>query len=333
MKYYLIIILSFLVSELFGQAAGNILRSRGSTGTETILNNNNSNNTATRATVNSAALSNGEQHTFTVSILLNQSADTYLAVFNATQIGETAAQTEELLSTRVTNFVNGLKQYGIPETNIYIDMVSLLPVFGLEATEEKLFSKTFNEVPQGFELQKNIHILTSDITTVEKMVALAAENEIYDLVKVDYFVNDMLTVESQLRAKALEIVKKRMDTYSTLGINSTYEVEVHESMQTIYPINNYDSYQAFKTSSFAAIGRRTTVRQSDKQTTLYFKSVDYSNFDFIINPSYLAPPVQFVMQLTVKYYKIEKPENETTPNNIYYLISPSGAIQKLNIQE
>ncbi len=148
MKYYLIIILSFLVSELFGQAAGNILRSRGSTGTETILNNNNSNNTATRATVNSAALSNGEQHTFTVSILLNQSADTYLAVFNA----------------RVTNFVNGLKQYGIPETNIYIDMVSLLPVFGLEATEEKLFSKTFNEVPQGFELQKNIHILTSDIS-------------------------------------------------------------------------------------------------------------------------------------------------------------------------
>ncbi len=59
----------------------------------------------------------------------------------------------------------------------------------------------------------------------------------------------MLTVESQLRAKALEIVKKRMDTYSTLGINTTYEVEVHESMQTIYPINNYDSYQAFKTSS------------------------------------------------------------------------------------
>ena len=68
-------------------------------------------------------------------------------------------------------------------------MISFVPVYQYE-TEKKVFNrKTYNEVPAGFELKKNIHIKFSDPEQLNEFISILSNYEIYDLVRVDYFSN------------------------------------------------------------------------------------------------------------------------------------------------
>jgi hypothetical protein len=75
----------------------------------------------------------------------------------------------------------------VKEKDVFTDMLSFVPVYEIETTR-KLFSKTYQEVPAGFEIQKNIHIKFTDARILDQLVTAAAKEEIYDLVKVDFFV-------------------------------------------------------------------------------------------------------------------------------------------------
>ncbi|MCI5057662.1 MAG: hypothetical protein MRY83_16225, partial [Flavobacteriales bacterium] len=110
-------------------------------------------------------------------VLVNIKATDFLIVFNLIQSGETAAQTDELINVRINNFLNALESLEIPKENIYVDMISMIPIFESDLAK-KLFSNTKNEVPTAFEMQKNIHIKFKDIRLVDKMVSLAAQSEI-----------------------------------------------------------------------------------------------------------------------------------------------------------
>ncbi len=54
-----------------------------------------------------------------------------------------------------------VKAQGVKEKDVFTDMLSFVPVYEIETTR-KLFSKTYQEVPAGFEIQKNIHIRFTD---------------------------------------------------------------------------------------------------------------------------------------------------------------------------
>ncbi len=89
--------------------------------------------------------------------LQNVKASSYTAIFNISQIGETAEEANRLLNERITNVKQKLIQNNISEDQFVVDVISFIPNYEIEV-EKKLFSKKYNEVPKGFELQVNIHI-------------------------------------------------------------------------------------------------------------------------------------------------------------------------------
>ena len=83
--------------------------------------------------------------TIEVKALQNLKASSYTAVFNLSQIGTTAKETDSLSALRIDNVRNKLLRLGIPEKDIVVDVISFVPVYET-VVEKKLFSKKYNDV-------------------------------------------------------------------------------------------------------------------------------------------------------------------------------------------
>jgi hypothetical protein len=146
--------------------------------------------------------------TIDVKALQNVSATTYTAVFNLSQIGPSAEVTNALMKQRIDSIRIRLNAIGIAQKDIAIDVISFVPVYEVEVTK-KLFSKTYTEVPKGFELQQNIHIQFTRTNAFETILEACAKSEVYNLVKVDYFIENIQTVYKNLQEQLLTLIENK----------------------------------------------------------------------------------------------------------------------------
>ena len=266
--------------------------------------------------------------------LMNTKADSYLAIFNVIQLGETAAEAEKLISDRIGAFLNAAREMGVKEEQIHIDMVSFVPVYEYEV-EKKLFSKSYNEIPKGFEMQKNVHVLFKDSKVLDRLVTAGAQQEIYDLVKVDYFVEDNEANINQLREACIAQVRERLNAYGELGmsVDTVYRI-VAEASRVFYPIERYRTYESFSSPSIQALSKKGEVSQAPKPKTMYYEMLPYNDYDIILNPSMLEPAVQYTFNLKVQYF-LEPPVREIPKEIVrqkeFIWITPEGEVRSLKI--
>lgn len=270
----------------------------------------------------------GNQVQFTCRALLNTPADEYLVIFNLTQVATTAHEADILLNQRIFHFTQSLKSIGIEAPSLHTDMIYLIPLFEFEV-QSKVFSKTYNEVPKGFEMQKNLHIRFKDPVLLDKIVTLAAASEIYDLVSLEYFVENTDKYYDTLRKAAITQLAKNVEQYKALGMNLSIEYHtVKEVKYAVYPETQYADFDSYVSQSIDA-AKNKTVTTMRKPSTVAYSKLDYSGFDIVMHPSFLVPVVQYVMMVQVTY-TLKEPE--ATPAT-YYVIDPAGNLKLLPIQK
>jgi len=230
--------------------------------------------------------------------LYNAKATSYTAIFNISQIGETADDANNLVKERIDNVRKKLVAAGIKEQDIAIDVISFVPVYEIEV-QKKLFSTKYNEVPKGFELQQNIHIQFKTTQQFEKILAACASNEIYNLVKVDYFIENIKQVYKKLQDELVKLIQEKKEYYKLLGFDlSDYNAVMADDKYCYFPKDFYKSYQAFNSISFEALNKNKGVTKAKKQTSYYYQPISYENYDIVMNPAILEPVVQVGMQIT-----------------------------------
>lgn len=272
-----------------------------------------------------------------VKALQNVQATTYTAIFNVSQIGETAEHTDALMASRINNIKIKLKNIGILEKDIAIDVISFVPNYEIEV-QKKLFSKTFTEVPNGFELQQNIHIRFNKTNQFEAILSACAESEIYNLVKVDYYIENITEVYKNLQTQLLNLIEDKKSYYKSLGFDlATHNVAVADDKYCYFPKDFYQSYQAFNSVSFEAINKNKGVTTVKKQTSYYYQPLGYESYDVVINPSILEPVVQIGMNIRLQFTpkpKTEKPEPivKMETQHKYFIVSPNGTIDIKELQ-
>ncbi len=265
--------------------------------------------------------------TFDINVLTNVKPDSYVAMFNITQVGETASATDSLASSRIESFKKDLVQYGVEESDILTDMISFIPVYEVQV-EKKLFSKTYNEVPKGFELQKNVHVRFKDINKLDKLLAAAARNEIYDFIKVDYFIENTLEIWDKMMNRTAEFLTKKKSFYKKIGYDlDSMNLDIADDQNIAFPADRYKSYTAFNQTSIDAIKKKHDVVESKKQVTKYYSKLPYHRYDAVMNPEILEPAVQFTYSLKLSYTK--KPEKPKVVEKVkevkkHFFISESG---------
>lgn len=265
-----------------------------------------------------------------VKALQNVKATSFTAIFNLSQIGQTADEVNQLINERINAVKAALVSEGITKEGIVIDVISFVPVYDIEV-EKKIFSKKYNEVPKGFELQQNIHIQFTQTNQFEAILTACAKNEIYNLVKVDYFIDNIAQVYKDLQNSLLNIIEEKKAFYKVLGFDLVdYNVAIADSKYCFFPKDFYQSYQAYNSISFEAIQKKKGVTKVKKQTSYYYQPLSFGDYDIIINPSILEPVIQVGMNIKLQYSpkpkEDQKPETKTETKPVYYLVSPDGKI-------
>lgn len=286
-----------------------------------------------RAVPKAARFLNENQLEITINSLSNQKANAYTAIFNATQAGKTADETNTLLNMRLNGFISELKNLGIPERDIFVDMVNFLPKYEYDVSKKLFSRKTYTEIPKGFQLQKNVHIRYTNPSLLESIVTAAARQEIYDIVKVDYFVNNSAEIYTALREVTFQYLKKIEDQYKTIGLrlDSAYVITA-ENAWVAYPINRYESYQAFSTQRLDA-EENSKVNPADKITSRFYNAVPANDYDIVVNPEILEPAVQFSYNLVVRFTLPERvPAQKTVLKREFMLVTPNGEVKTLKIE-
>jgi len=313
MKKLFFSVLTLLFSSLIiGQASGNV---------------NYQNQYYSNKTINIDFLQNTD---IVVSVkgLANVKADAYTAIFSTSQTGKTTKEVNELIDQRITQSLNEIRLKKGVET--FVDMISFVPVYEYEV-EKKVFNrKTYNEVPAGFEVKKNIHIKYSDPNQLNEFISILSNNEIYDLVRVDYFSNTLETIKKEMMNKAKLLIQEKIKNYQVL-LGDTFanaEKRIADDYIVNVPVEMYKSYEAYNSSSLN-LKKAANINQVNKSATLYYQPIMGKEFDFIINPTVLEPVIQIQYEVKIAINREKKISSKTDKE--FILVTPNGDLKTLNL--
>jgi len=318
MKQLIILIFTILLSNVsFGQVSGNINYQNQVRYSDNNINLNPSHNSIT---VN-------------IKGLANVKADSYVAIFSTTQVGKTAKEVNEIIDTRINQALEKIKLK--PNVKTYVDMISFVPVYEYNV-EKKIFSKkTYNEIPVGFELKKNIHIEYKDPNLLNELIAILVSVEVYDLVRVDYFSTKLESIKKELRIKSETILQEKLKNYERIlakNIDSLDNKSMIDGYKVVLPVEMYKSYQSYNSSSLN-LKKSANINIASKSKTLYYQPIIDKEFDFVINPIILEPVIQVIYEVKIIISQInEKQTNEKKPKKEYILITPNGDLKSINLK-
>lgn len=281
----------------------------------------------------------GDDFIITVRGISNVKAQNYVAIFSVKQSGKSAGEVNELIDKRLQPLIDYCEQDA--DMSAYIDMISFVPIYEVEVVN-KIFSKTtYNEVPKGFEVKKNIHIRYGDPQKLNGIINVAAGSEIYDLVRVDYFADDLESKKQELMDKAREVLGKKINHQTEILDTeiTNYNRRASDGFTVVYPIEMYTQYQAASTNKIS-IDNRANVNAVQKQTTYYYKPYFDKDFDFSLNPIVFEPRIQIMYEMKVLFSlkpeeKEEKPEPtkvEVVERKQIILLTPSGEMKTIQVQ-
>ena len=141
-----------------------------------------------------------------------------------------------------------------------------------------------------------------DHTLLDKIVPVAAQAGIFDLIKVDYVTEDLSPVRAQMTAESQKIIKEKEAAYAKLGIKLTPVSVAAEAFDTFQPAEAYNSYRAFETGT---VDDNYRLVEQRKNSTLYFDALSPGKFDAVVTPLGLESRVQATYYLRLKYFVSE----------------------------
>ncbi|MGG9971766.1 SIMPL domain-containing protein [Ferruginibacter sp. SUN002] len=233
-------------------------------------------------------------------VVKNVKADAYVAVFGLSQEATTVTGANTSINERIKNFINNLKKLGIKNEDIYTDLLTQYKVYDF-----KKLGNSYEEYMKGFELSKNVLIKYSKPEQIEQMLTVASQDSIFDLVKVDYIINDISKVYDELFLSATEVIKKKKQMYVNLtDMKLKPAAQIYgENFASYYPSDLYKSYKAFTQNYYENYYwlRDNETKRLHKFQTYYYDEINYSGFDKVINPVILEPTIQVALTIQLKY--------------------------------
>jgi len=232
-------------------------------------------------------------------VLLNSAPDEFVAVFGVAQEGPTAAESNNKVNTKLDLFLKAIARLGIARGDTFVDLITQNRVYSFVPSPDNIIQEKLT----GFETKKTIAVRYKDRALLEKLLAEAAAVSIFDLIKVDYVINDMTKIRSRLFEEASRIIKQKEETYArALGIKLRRDAIYQEKYDTLYPAELYETYRAFESGTVETnYDSRTRVVRERKSSTSYLEPLDRSAFDAVLTPIGIEPVVQATLYLKIRY--------------------------------
>ena len=267
-------------------------------------NNYNGNNYNQELLPNNSKVSiNDNVLSVSVKILLNKKADGFVMTLGLNEEDETVAGCSKKITARITGFIEKMKSLGVKKENVYIDFISQTKIYDFEVN-----GMNSEQIEKGFEIKKNIIVSTSNVNSLEKIIALASDFEIHDVIKVEYYNNETDVIHNSLFDEALVLAEAKKIRYmKAFGKRIIGTPTATEEFATVFPKTQYNTYQAFETAEIQTNynNRSPYLKKiARKNKTFYYDGISSAGFDKVINPNQTEVGIQYVMTITM-HYKID----------------------------
>jgi len=238
-------------------------------------------------------------------ILFNAAADSMLVMLGLNEEAPTIKTANENMNKRIAGFRNGLRTIGVGDKHSYVDFITQTKIY-----DYRINGNTATQFIKGFEIKKNIIVRIAATQMFDKVIELASENGIYDVIKVDYIVSDQQRIYEEMLAAAATVIRQKKAGYlrlSPAAVSETGKI-VTENFYAVYPNTQYQNYEAFETSDVTTSTENIVLYKKQQRTnkTFYYEKIDQSNFDQIIHNSTPVVGVQYVLKLQMQY-DLKKP--------------------------
>jgi uncharacterized protein YggE len=233
------------------------------------------------------------------AILMNVAPEKYTITFGLTQTAPDPARSLKLINERITRFTGNLKKNGFTEADMYVDFISQNRVYDFSLINGEAIEKE-----KGFEIKKNITIIFGSETQAEFITQTAAEQQIFDVIKIEYLLSDYTVFYKQLFAEAVQQIKNRKEMYlAATGMELLPRSALHtDELTVIFPRTQYKKYTAFETGEVEGNYRNLVKKELRKSFTAYYEGISQHSFDKIFNNNKPGVFIQLALGVSLKYY-------------------------------
>lgn len=234
------------------------------------------------------------------SVLLNAKADSLLITFGASEEAKTVKEANTAVNKRLASFKAALKELGISESDAYTDFITQTKIY-----DYTVAGTNATQYIKGFEIKKNLIVRIVASTPFDKLVELASESEIYDVVKVDYVSSTVQKIYAGMMAAAANVIKQKKETYLQLAPVELLPLPKisYEKFFAVYPATQYKQYEAFESSDVTAdhTNARLIKKIERKAKTFYYDKIDQAQFDLVVNNASPVVGIQYVLEVQLQY--------------------------------
>lgn len=234
-------------------------------------------------------------------VLLNESAESYVLTIGVKSIAKTVIEANQITDKKIENVINKVKKLGISKNDLYVDFVSETKMY-----DHNINDREIKEYFDGFSIRKNLIIKTTKLSNIDTIIDYCSEQEIYDIIKVDYKSKDLEEINNKLFDKTLKITEKKVKRFSknsSIQLTGNYRI-ASESFKIYYPKNLYKQYnEAFETSLVKNDYSRSYIKKDvRKERTFYYDGIDTKiGIDKIIDEISPIIGIQYIFELVIIY--------------------------------
>ncbi|MGH1433893.1 MAG: SIMPL domain-containing protein [Lewinella sp.] len=291
MKNYLTIILLVIFSaNSYAQVGGN-----------QVYQNSNNRSQSPVSINKSSIVSTASNLTINASVLLNKEADYYLMTVGVKQEAKTVIECNQQLNQRINAFLSDLSKAGIKGEDVYADFISQTKLY-----DHSIESNVITEFFDGFEIRKNLIIKLKELALIDEIIELASKQEIFDIVKVEYFNDDLDQIYDELFDEAMKIIenrKARFSAHSSFNVTDRYRI-IQDHFGIHNPQNMYKQYnEAFESSVVNTHYSGNYIKESvRKDKTFFYESAQNSlAVDKVIDEISPVVGIQYSLQVSIIY--------------------------------
>jgi len=275
--------------------------------------------------------SNQNSTTYKINVLNTVKANAYVITFGLNQEAISVKDCNAKINSRIQKFKSEIRKIGVEtekETDFYVDFISQTKVYDYDVNRDGS-QVNAKQKDVGFEIKKNIIFKITDISKFDALVELAAENEIHNIVKVEYIVKNQDEVYEKMLDEAIKVYEKRRTLEKKTGAKQPQEKPmITVNFVNIQPKDQYKNYQAYESSNVEYSSNynsdKVFVKQEQRKSkTFYFDGQKTNSYDVIMNDDTALIGVQYSMEVI---FTIENPNPKSKD---YHLITPNGELKKI----
>lgn len=229
-------------------------------------------------------------------IMMNMSADFYLITLAVNEESKTLEEGLKKINSRITNFTSSLKKIKVKNNAFYIDFISQAKLY-----DYNINKNTARQFESGFVIKKNIIVKLNDIKKFDKLLELASQENIFDIVKVDYKNTDTKEISDKLYSEAVNIIENKKEIFiknSSKKLNGVNRI-LTSNFYSVYPKTQYQKYQAVESNNISTYSKNNFIKKDAiKSNTFFYEGVPISGFDKIINNNTPEIGIQYILELS-----------------------------------